>query len=163
MRWAVGRAHDADEHVTLIMHLMQQQLHARAHDGAPDHRIAQPVDRAQRLEAHTHHQPRAQGQPGRGDVGRVEAEVVVHTVGQRHQHVAINLDPGGSHAIVQRFEKCVRQQQVGAHPFLGARMGQVEVQPDKSIRNGRFRQPLQRLCTVHRHTSPVNAKPIAAN
>ena len=155
-------AHNADQHITLVVHQMHQQIHRRAQQRAPLDGIAQAVDGAQGLQPSTDHQPWADRKPHGGDVGGLKRKVVVHLVDYRHKHVVVQLHAGGLRADLERFMEHVRQLQVVAQPLFGRAVRQVEVQPDKArARAGQgnvLGQPLQRLPRVERLTPAVGSE-----
>ena len=107
-------ADDLDHHVRLVAQEVGEKLRRGAEGLALPHRLAEPVDRAQRLRPRAHHEPPLDAEVHRRDVGGVEREVEQHVVEDRDQPVPGLLDPGGARVAAQRLVEARRAERGAA-------------------------------------------------
>lgn len=126
-----GLSHDAHQHIPLIVHEVVEQFHRRCEPRTLLDGFSQAVDRAQGARPGADSHPLADAHPQRGDLGRVEGEVVGDIVDNRNQVVLRILDAGGARTLLQGFEELRGECEVGLHPRLRGGVRQIEVQPDE--------------------------------
>jgi hypothetical protein len=96
------------------------------------HRGAKPVERFERRRAGTHHHPGVDEDRDRRRRGRLEREKL-HVIENRQQGAVARFD-ARRRADAEQIVKIARQVQVLGQPALRGRVGQAEVQPQKTLR-----------------------------
>ncbi len=101
--------HDLHEQIRLIAQQMREQFGGRAEHLAATHRLAQRIDRAQRLHARGDENLLMGVDPQCRDLRWRQFEVEHHVVDDREQRALLMLDARRVRAFVQRVEEGVRQ------------------------------------------------------
>jgi alkaline phosphatase len=156
-------AGDPGQHLGLVAQEVGEEVGRGAERLALPHRLAQAVDRAQRLRARAHHEPPPHAQAERRGVGGVEGEVEEDVVEDRDQPVPGLLDAGRARVLVERLAEHVGQVEVLLHVAPGGRVRDVEVEPEEGARGGGREEPGRGLVPVHRPPPRLRLEEVPAH